>query len=74
MVNHPGRTRAADLRAVQRLIATSEAWAKVRERNAARVERNGMLGQTDITKERAAQDAYISARDATLARFAPAEL
>ena len=67
--NHPNRARAADLRAVHRLIAAGEAWAKIRERNAAKVTRNGMLGQSDTEKEHAAQDAYISARDTALARF-----
>ena len=64
---------AADTLALVTLIAPAFGLAVlggfVRERNAAKVTRNGMLGQSDTEKEHAAQDAYISARDTALARF-----
>jgi len=69
MTNHPARARAADLRAVERLIAATDKYRAVCERNAARAARNGIIGPTDTAKESAAQEAYISARDTALARF-----
>lgn len=70
MTNHPNRARAANARAAERLISAAEKWAALRERNAAYVARNGMVGLTALAKEQAAQDAYIAARDALRARFA----
>ena len=69
MTNHPGRTKAADRRLIERLIAAAEKYGRVREINAGRAVRNGMIGLTDIAKERAAQDAWETAKAAVLARF-----
>lgn len=70
MSNHPSRARAANARAVERLIAAAEKWAAARERSAASAARNGLANQRMMAAEEAAHGAYISARDALRARFA----
>lgn len=71
MSNHPNRARAADARAVERLIAAAEKWAAARERSAASAARNGLANPRMMAAEDAALTAYIEARDAARARFAP---
>lgn len=71
MGNHPNRSRAADRRAVERLVKAADTYRKVEARNAARAARNGMIGPSDTQKEFAAQDAYLEACETALARFAP---
>lgn len=56
-------------KAVERLISAAERYARVREINAGKAARNGLIGQTDISKEQAAQDAWEKAKEATLAMF-----
>ena len=70
MSNHPNRARAANARAVERLISAAEKWAAVREKNAASAARNGMIGPTAVAREQDAQQAYEAARDDLRARFA----
>jgi hypothetical protein len=69
MANHPNRTLASERRSIERLIVAAERYGRVREINAGKAARNGLIGQTDIAKEQAAQDAWEAAKTAALAKF-----
>lgn len=73
MANNSDKARAADARAVEKLIAAGERWAAARERSAASAALNGLANAGMMRREQVAQDAYIAARDAIRARFVPSE-
>ena len=54
---------------IERLIAAAERYARVREINAGRAVRNGMLGPTDVAKEQSAQDAWEIAKESVRAMY-----
>jgi len=59
----------SDRNLIEKLIEAAERYARIREINADRFVRDGMLGLTDIRKEERAREAYISARAELRKRF-----
>ena len=58
-----------DRKIVQRLIDAAEKWARMREINAGRAARNGMIGPSDVAKEEKALGAWIEAKEAATKWF-----